>query len=52
MSLKQSVRTPSSYGGLMRYFDETKSRLILKPEHIIIMTVGVMVVVMALHMLF
>ena len=36
---------PSGMGGLMRYFDEYKSKIRIKPGHIIIM-VGVVMVIM------
>lgn len=49
MGVKQSVRTPSSYGGLMRYFDETKSKIILKPEQVVIFAIAIMVIVGLFH---
>ena len=36
---------PSGMGGLVRYFDEYKSKIRIKPGHIIIM-VGVVMVIM------
>jgi preprotein translocase subunit Sec61beta len=36
---------PSGMGGLMRYFDEYKSKIRIKPGHIIIMC-GVVIVIM------
>ena len=36
---------PSGMGGLMRYFDEYKSKIRIKPGHIIIM-VGVVIIIM------
>lgn len=40
---------PSSQGGLVRYFDEYKSKISLKPGHIIVMCVLVIVVLILLH---
>lgn len=39
------ISMPSGMGGLMRYFDEYKSRIRIKPGHIIIM-VGVVILIM------
>ena len=39
------ITMPSGMGGLMRYFDEYKSKIRIKPGHIIIM-VGVVIVIM------
>ena len=40
---------PSGMGGLMRYFDEYKSRIRIKPGHIIIMCVAVIVIMVFLY---
>jgi len=31
------INLPSGMGGLMRYFDEYKSKIQLKPEHIVVL---------------
>jgi len=36
---------PSGMGGLMRYFDEYKSKIRIKPGHIIIMC-GIVIIIM------
>ncbi len=33
------INMPSGMGGLMRYFDEYKSKLQLKPTHVVILIV-------------
>ena len=40
---------PSGIGGLVRYFDEYKSKIEFKPGHIIILTVLVIIIVLILH---
>lgn len=37
------MKMPSSFGGLVRYFDEYKSRIQLKPEHVILMIILIIV---------
>jgi preprotein translocase subunit Sec61beta len=45
------ISTPSSVGGLVRYFqDESKSNLMLRPEHVIVICVIVGVLVVLLNM--
>jgi len=41
---------PSSGAGLTRYFDEYKSNFMLKPGHIILVALLVMVIVVLLHL--
>ena len=43
------ITMPSGMGGLMRYFDEYKSRIRIKPGHIIIMVAVVMVIMIFLY---
>lgn len=40
---------PSGMGGLMRYFDEYKSKIKIKPGHIIIMCVVVIAIMIFLY---
>lgn len=35
----EKISMPSSFGGLVRYFDEYKSRLQLKPEYVVLMII-------------
>jgi preprotein translocase subunit Sec61beta len=35
----QGINMPSGYGGLMRYSEEYKSKLMIKPSHVIIFIV-------------
>lgn len=49
MSKQDKVNIPSGMGGLTRYFDDYTSNIELKPGHIIILAVIVMVLVIFLH---
>lgn len=46
---QEKISMPSGMGGLMRYFDEYKSRIRIKPGHIIIMCVVVIVIMVFLY---
>ena len=43
------VQLPSGMGGLVRYFDEYRSRIELKPGHIILFVILIVVIEMVLH---
>ena len=43
------VSMPSSQGGLTRYFDEYKSKITIKPGHVIVIAIIVMIIVLILH---
>lgn len=43
------ISMPSGMGGLVRYFDETKSKLTIKPGHVVILCIVVMAIVLLLH---
>jgi preprotein translocase subunit Sec61beta len=47
---KKAGKLPSSYGGLVRYFDEYKSALTIKPEHAILVTILIILVQFFLNM--
>ena len=49
MPQDNKLSMPSGMGGLMRYFDEYKSRIRIKPGHIIIMVVIVMAIMIFLY---
>ena len=36
---KDNIRLPSGMGGLVRYFDEYKSKIEFKPGHIILLVI-------------
>ena len=43
------VNTPASYGGIVRYFSEYKSKLEFKPGTVIILAVIVVLITIVLH---
>jgi len=43
------IHMPSGMGGLVRYFDEYKSKFQLKPGHIIVIVVVVILIEILLH---
>ena len=48
---QKKVSMPASYGGLLRYFEDYKSKIVIKPTHVIVLTIAVIVVVMILHLI-
>ena len=48
---QDKVNLPSGMGGLVRYFDDYKSKIEFKPEHVIIAIVVVIIVEILLHVL-
>jgi len=49
MAQDNKISMPSGMGGLMRYFDEYKSKIRIKPGHIIIMVFVVIVIMVFLY---
>ncbi len=47
--MADKIRMPSGIGGLVRYFDEYKSKIALKPGHVIILCVIVIIIMIILH---
>lgn len=50
MARQDKIQMPSSGAGITRYFDDYKSKIELKPEHVIIMVVLVIIIVVVLHL--
>ncbi|MBN2454784.1 preprotein translocase subunit Sec61beta [Candidatus Woesearchaeota archaeon] len=46
---EDKIRMPATQGGLVRYFEDYKSKLEFKPGHIIIMVVVVVLIELFLH---
>jgi len=46
---KDNIRLPSGMGGLVRYFDEYKSKIEFKPGHIILLVIIVIIIEILLH---
>ncbi len=49
---KDSINLPGGFGGLMRYNEEYDSKLKMKPVHVIIFIILVMVFVLGLKIFF
>ncbi|OYT32545.1 preprotein translocase subunit Sec61beta [Candidatus Woesearchaeota archaeon ex4484_78] len=47
---KDKIQMPMSTAGITRYFDDYKSKIELKPGHIIIFSIIVMLIVIILHL--
>jgi preprotein translocase subunit Sec61beta len=52
MSKKDRITMPQSTAGLVRYFEESKEAIKLKPEHIVAVCVFIIVVEIALKFIF
>ncbi len=48
----QGISMPSGAGGLMRYSEEYKSRLKIKPAHVVLFIILMIVLVTALKLFF
>ena len=40
---------PSGQGGLMRYFDDYKSKISIKPGHVVVLVIAVIIIILLLH---
>ncbi len=49
MSSNNKVQMPSSGGGLVRYFDDYKSKIEFKPGHIIVLIIIIILLEIFLH---
>ncbi len=47
---KESTRMPMSTAGITSYFEDYKSKIEIKPGHIIVFSVIVILIIIALHM--
>ena len=46
---QDKIQMPSGMGGLVRYFDEYHSKLVIKPGHIILIGILLMVIMILLY---
>ena len=46
---QDKISMPASMGGLVRYFDEYKSRIEFDPGHIIVLAIVIIVLEIVLH---
>ncbi len=49
MARQNKIQMPQGMGGLVRYFDEYRSKIEFKPGHVIILAILIMIVVLILH---
>ena len=49
MARDNKINLPSSGGGLIRYFDEYRSKISFKPGHIIVLVVIIIIIEIILH---
>ena len=47
--MAEKITMPSSGGGLVRYFDEFKSKFRFKPGSIVILAVAIIIIMIILH---
>jgi preprotein translocase subunit Sec61beta len=50
MARNDKIQMPSSGAGITRYFDDYKSKIEFKPEHIIVLIILIIVVIIILHL--
>lgn len=48
---KQTSNMPMSTGGIMRYFSDYKSKIVIKPGHVIFFSMITIITVIMLHAL-
>ncbi len=48
---QDKIRIPASGGGIVRYFDEYKSKFEIKPGHVIVLILIVAIIELILHTL-
>ncbi len=49
MARDNKISLPSSGGGLIRYFDEYRSKISFKPGHIIVLVIILIIIEIILH---
>lgn len=50
MGKQDKIQMPSSGAGITRYFDDYKSKIAFKPEHVVILVIGVIILIIILHL--
>jgi len=48
---RKRVILPSGYGGLIRYPEEEKTKIKLKPEHLVWIVVGIIIIEIVLRLI-
>ena len=47
--MADKIQMPSGMGGLVRYFDDYRSKITLKPGHVIVLCIIVIIIMIILH---
>jgi len=47
--MADKIQMPSGIGGLVRYFDEYRSKITLKPGHVVVLCIIVIIIMIILH---
>lgn len=50
--MAQGTSMPAGFGGLMRYSEEYKSKLVFKPTHVVIFIIIIILLVLGLKIFF
>ena len=50
MAKEEKMQMPSSGAGITRYFDDYRSKFEIKPTHVVVLAVVIILVVVFLHM--
>jgi preprotein translocase subunit Sec61beta len=48
--MADKIQMPSGMGGLVRYFDEYRSKIEFKPGHIVVICIVIIIVMLLLHL--
>jgi preprotein translocase subunit Sec61beta len=48
--MADKIQMPSGMGGLVRYFDEYRSKIEFKPGHIVVMCIVIIIIMLLLHL--
>ncbi|MFA6888508.1 MAG: preprotein translocase subunit Sec61beta [Candidatus Woesearchaeota archaeon] len=46
---QERIHMPSGTGGLVRYFDEYRSKISIQPTHVVVMIILMILIVILLH---
>jgi len=49
MARDNKVNMPSSGAGITRYFEDSKSKIRVKPGHVVIFSIIIMIIVLLMH---
>lgn len=47
--MAEKIQMPSGMGGLVRYFDEYKSKITFRPGHVVVLCIVVIIIMLILH---